>query len=344
MIGSTIAAIATLSLPLFLPVAGVSINMGLLVSVGMVVGFLSGLLGVGGGFLMTPILMMIGIPPIVAAASDTNAIVATSASGVAAHFRLNNVDFKMGGICLLGGLFGSAIGVQAVKILRAGGNADLLISIMYVVVLGGIGGFMVYSSLAKLRRGVMESRIEKAGPHPFINFMARLPFQMEFGRSGVRHSVLLPFILCSIVGIMTALMGVGGGFIMVPAMVYLLRMPAHVAVGTDLFQILFTCIGVTLMQATSNHSVDLVLALLIAAGSTIGAQMGARASRHMRGEQLLIVLGVLALVVCLKMTVGIVMAPSNPLSGDGAHAMLKAADQNAVLASVRDFVRSSLWH
>ncbi len=318
--------------------------MGLLVSVGMVVGFLSGLLGVGGGFLMTPILMMIGIPPIVAAASDTNAIVATSASGVAAHFRLNNVDFKMGGICLLGGLFGSAIGVQAVKILRAGGNADLLISIMYVVVLGGIGGFMVYSSLAKLRRGVMESRIEKAGPHPFINFMARLPFQMEFGRSGVRHSVLLPFILCSIVGIMTALMGVGGGFIMVPAMVYLLRMPAHVAVGTDLFQILFTCIGVTLMQATSNHSVDVVLALLIAAGSTIGAQIGASVSRHMRGEQLLIVLGVLALVVCLKMTVGIVMAPSNPLSGVDAHAMLKATDQNAVLASVRDFVRSSLWH
>jgi uncharacterized membrane protein YfcA len=344
MIGSTIAAVATLSLPLFLPVAGVSINMGLLVSVGMVVGFLSGLLGVGGGFLMTPILMMIGIPPIVAAASDTNAIVATSASGVAAHFRLNNVDFKMGGICLLGGLFGSAIGVQAVKVLRARGNADLLISIMYVVVLGGIGGFMVYNSLAKLRRGVMAPRMRKAGSNAFTTLLTRLPFQMEFGRSGVRHSVLLPFVLCSIVGIMTALMGVGGGFIMVPAMVYLLRMPAHVAVGTDLFQILFTCIGVTLMQAASNHSVDVVLALLIAAGSTIGAQIGARVSRHMRGEQLLIVLGVLALVVCLKMTVGIVLAPSNPLSGADAHAMLKAADHNAVLASVRDFVRSSLWH
>jgi hypothetical protein len=339
-----LAAVFAFTLPLFLPIAGVSINMGLLASVGMVVGFLSGLLGVGGGFLMTPILMMIGIPPIVAAASDTNAIVATSASGVAAHFRLNNVDFKMGGFCLLGGLFGSAIGVQAVKILRARGNADLLISVMYVVVLGGLGGFMVYNSLVKLRRGVMAPKIRKAGSNVFSTFLARLPFQMDFARSGVRHSVLLPFVLCSMVGIMTALMGVGGGFIMVPAMVYLLRMPAHVAVGTDLFQILFTCIGVTLMQAASNHSVDVVLALLIAAGSTIGAQLGARVSRHMRGEQLLIVLGVLALVVCLKMAVGIALPPSNPLSGAGGHAMLKATDHNAALVCVRDFVRSSLWH
>ncbi|MGA2961124.1 MAG: sulfite exporter TauE/SafE family protein [Candidatus Korobacteraceae bacterium] len=344
MIGLVIVAIGMLALPLLLPIAGVSINMGLLASVGVVIGFLSGLLGVGGGFLMTPILMMIGIPPIVAAASDTNAIIATSASGVAAHFRLNNVDFKMGGTCLLGGLFGSAIGVQAVKILRARGNADLLISVMYIVVLGGLGSFMVYNSIAKLRRGVMAPRMRKAGSNAFTSFLARLPFQTDFTRSGVRHSVLLPFFLCSLVGIMTALMGVGGGFIMVPAMVYLLRMPAHVAVGTDLFQILFTCMGVTLMQAASNHSVDLVLALLIAAGSTIGAQIGARVSRHMRGEQLLIVLGVLALAVGLKMAVGIVVPPSNPLSGAGGHALLKPIDHNATLARVQDFVRSSLWH
>jgi uncharacterized membrane protein YfcA len=309
----------------------------------MVIGFLSGLLGVGGGFLMTPILMMIGIPPIIAAASDTNAIIATSASGVAAHFRLNNVDFKMGGTCLLGGLFGSALGVQAVRILRARGNADLLISVMYVVVLGSIGGFMVYNSIAKLRRGVMTPRIRKAGSNAFTTFLARLPLQTEFKRSGVRHSALVPFFLCFVVGIMTALMGVGGGFIMVPAMVYLLRMPAHVAVGTDLFQILFTCMGATLMQAASNHSVDVVLALLIAAGSTIGAQLGARVSRYMRGEQLLIVLGVLALVVGLKMAVGIALPPANPLSGAGGHAMLKA-DHTAVMVCVRDFVRSSLWH
>ncbi len=342
MIGLVVVAVFTLTFPLLLPVAGVSINMGLLVSVGMVIGFLSGLLGVGGGFLMTPILMMIGIPPVVAAASDTNAIIATSASGVAAHFRLNNVDFKMGACCLLGGLSGSALGVQLVKILRARGNADLLISIMYIVVLGSLGSFMVYNSIKKLRRGVMAPRMRAAGSHGFTNFLARLPLQTEFKRSGVRHSVLLPFFLCSLVGIMTALMGVGGGFIMVPAMVYLLRMPAHVAVGTDLFQILFTCMGVTLMQAASNHSVDVVLALLIAAGSTIGAQIGARVSRHMRGEQLLVVLGVLALAVGLKMAVGISLPPSNPLSEAGGRAMLRV-DHTAVLVCVRDFVRSSLW-
>jgi uncharacterized membrane protein YfcA len=343
MIGLAIIAVFTLTFPLLLPIAGVSINMSVLISVGMVIGFLSGLLGVGGGFLMTPILMMLGISPVVAAASDTNAIVATSASGVAAHFRLNNVDFKMGAYCLLGGLSGSAVGVQAVKALRARGNADLLISIMYIVVLGSLGSFMVYNSLKKLRRGVMVPRQRKASSNAFTSFLARLPLQTEFPRSGVRHSILLPFFLCSLVGIMTALMGVGGGFIMVPAMVYLLRMPTHVAVGTDLFQILFTCMGVTLMQAASNHNVDVVLALLLAAGSTIGAQLGARVSRYMRGEQLLIVLGVLALIVCLKMAVGISLPPSNPLSGAGGHAMLRT-DHTAVLVCVRDFVRSSLWH
>jgi hypothetical protein len=231
MTGLVIAAVGTLVLPILLPIAGVSINVGVLVSVGMVIGFLSGLLGVGGGFLTTPILMMIGIPPIVAAASDTNAIVATSASGVAAHFRLRNVDFKMGGYCLLGGLLGSAVGVQAVKLLGARGNADLLISVMYVVILGAVGGFMVYNSLAKLRRGVMAPKLRQAKSNAFTTLLARLPFQTEFARSGVSHSILLPFALCFVVGIMTAFMGVGGGFIMVPAMVYLLRMPAHVAVG-----------------------------------------------------------------------------------------------------------------
>ncbi len=319
-----IAAALSLGLPILLPVAGVSINMGLLVSVGLGIGFLSGLLGVGGGFLTTPILMMIGIPPIFAISSDTNAIVATSASGVAAHFRLNNVDFKMGAYCVLGGLGGSAIGVPLVRMLRNRGEADFLISVMYIVVLGAVGGFMVYNSIRRLRSGVMTQAVHKPADNAFGIFLARLPLQTGFPRSGVRHSALLPLGLCIIVGIMTAVMGVGGGFILVPVMVYLLRMPAHVAVGTGLFQILFTCIGVTVMQATSNHSVDIVLALLIAAGSTIGAQLGARASRHLRGEQLLIVLGVLALAVCLKMVVGLVLPPSNPLSVTHLHARLQA--------------------
>jgi hypothetical protein len=326
-----IAAAVSLALPVFLPIAGVSINMSLLVSVGMVIGFLSGLLGVGGGFLTTPLLMLLGIPPVVAAASGTNSMIATSASGVAAHFRLNNVDFKMGAYCLLGGLFGSAVGVRAVKMLEVRGNVDLLISLMYVVILGGIGGFMVYNSIEKLRRGVLTPKQRPLKSNTFTTLLARLPFQAEFTRSGVRHSILLPFALCSVVGVMTAFMGVGGGFMMVPVMVYLLRIPAHVAVGTSLFQVLFTCMGTTVMQSASNHSVDVVLALVIAAGSTIGAQFGARLSRHLRGEQLLIVLGVLALAVCLKMAVGIALPPSNPLSDAAAQAMFKA-DHHAVLA------------
>ena len=303
----------------------------------MVIGFLSGLLGVGGGFLTTSILMMIGIPPIVAAASDTNAVVATSASGVAAHFRLRNVDFKMWAYCLLGGLFGSALGVHAVKLLGARGYVDLLISVMYVVILGGIGGFMVYSSIGKLRRGVLTPRERPAKSSVFTTVLTRLPFQAEFARSGVRHSILLPFALCSLVGIMTAFMGVGGGFMMVPVMVYLLACRRTWRWEPPCFK---SCLPV---WAASNHSVDLVLALVIAAGSTIGAQLGARLSKHLRGEQLLIVLGVLALAVGLKMAVGIALRPSNPLTQSGAQAVLRA-DHNLVLPLARAIVRSPLSH
>lgn len=311
---------------IFLPVAGISINMFLLIGAGAMIGFLSGLLGVGGGFLLTPILMMIGVPPTIAAASDTNSIVATSSSGVAAHFRLGNVDLKMGTVLLLGGLTGAAIGVEIIKVLRTLGNADVLIKLTYIVVLGGVGGSMFVQSLKNLRRGAIVMRAHK--PVKPSHFLSRLPFQMQFPRSHVQHSVLVPFFLCAIVGILSAIMGVGGGFIMVPMMVYLLRMPAHVAVGTDLFQIMFTCAGVTYMQATTNQTVDLVLALLLAVGSTIGAQIGARVSRLMRGDQLMILLATLALVVVAKMGVGLVVTPSNLLDvGHGAE--VKSAPQHA---------------
>ncbi|MDT8067158.1 MAG: sulfite exporter TauE/SafE family protein [Terriglobia bacterium] len=324
-----VAVVAVAAVPILLPIAGLSINFALLITAGAVIGFLSGLLGVGGGFLMTPILAMIGVPLTVAAASDTNAIVATSASGVAAHFRLKNVDLRMGTVCLVGGVFGSALGVQVIKILRASGGADFLITIMYIVVLGGVGSFTLRDSIKKLRRGVMEPKHSSRPTHR-VSMLERLPFQISFERSGVRHSLLVPFCLCGLVGIMTAVMGVGGGFIMVPMMVYILRMPAHVAVGTDLFQIMFTCIGVTLMQAATNHTVDVVLAILIAAGSTIGAQIGARVSKRLRGEQLLIVLGVLALAVGIRMAVGIVLPPANPLSPSGGHAEVQRDHRTAV--------------
>ncbi len=317
---------------ILLPIAGISINVFLLIAAGGLVGVLSGLLGVGGGFLLTPILMMIGVPPTIAAASDTNAIVATSSSGVAAHFRLKNVDIKMGSVLLIGGLCGSAIGVQCIRALKKMGNADVLITLTYVVVLGFVGSFIVRDSLKKMRRGIMATKSSKPGHTRLI--LSRLPWQMDFPRSGVRHSLLVPFMLCSLVGVLTSVMGVGGGFIMVPMMVYLLRMPAHVAVGTDLFQILFTCAGATIMQATTNHTVDLVLALFLATGSTIGAQIGARLSRLLRGEQLMIILGVLALAVMLKMAISVILSPGNPLSVAATHAALQP---------VHDSVVAHLW-
>ena len=304
---------------IFLPVAGVTINVFLLVGAGGLVGFLSGLLGVGGGFLLTPILMMIGVPPTVAAASDTNAIVATSSSGMAAHFRLGNVDLKLGSVLLLGGLAGAAVGVQVIRVLRALGNADFVITITYIVVLGSLGTYMLIESWQGLRRGSMTAAAPSARGGGGGHFLRRLPMQMQFPRSGVQHSVFVPFVLCALVGVLAAIMGVGGGFIMVPMMVYLLRMPMHVAIGTDLFQILFTCAGLTIMQATTNHTVDVVLALIIAAGSTVGAQIGARVGRLLRGDQLKIVLAVIVLVVMVKMTLDVVMTPSSLLSYAKGH-------------------------
>ena len=288
-----------------------------LVGVGAMVGFMSGLFGVSGGFLLTPILIMIGIPPTVAAASDSCQIVAGSSSGAAAHFRLGNVDVKLGTVLLLGGLAGGWIGVRVIKILRALGTADFAITITYVVMLGLIGCYMFTESLRSLRRGALVPKSHRSTRGQ--SFLSKLPFQMDFPHSQVRHSILLPFLLCGVVGILAAIMGVGGGFIMVPMMVYLLRMPMHVAVGTDLFQILFTCAGVTYMQATTNHTVDLVLALLLAAGSTIGAQVGARVGRRLRGDQIKILLASVVLLVMLKMAAGLLLAPEIHLTPVRGH-------------------------
>ena len=304
----------------FLPVAGISINIWILIGAGGLVGFLSGLLGVGGGFLLTPILMMVGIPPTVAAASDSCQIVAASSSGVAAHFRLGNVDFKMGLSLLGGGLVGAGLGVQLIKVLRYLGNADSLIMITYIAVLGAVGSSMFLASLKNLRRGRMMTKAHR--PPSRAGILKRLPFQVNYQRSNVQLSLLAPFSLAIVVGILASIMGVGGAFMMVPMMVYLLGMPAHVAVGTSLFQTLFTCAGVTYMQSTANHTVDLVLALLLAAGSTIGAQIGARMTRFLRGDQLLIILATLALVVVAKMVIGVLVTPANLLT-PAAHASLQ---------------------
>jgi uncharacterized membrane protein YfcA len=305
-------------LHLYLPIAGNSVNVLLVFGMGGVVGVLSGIFGVGGGFLMTPLLIMIGIPPTVAAASDSNQIVGASTSGTLAHYKMGNVDFKMGILLLIGGIIGGTLGVQVIKILRQMGNADFLIKVTYVLMLGFVGTYMFLESLQALRR----KEISYAAPKresTYATLAKKLPWQTRFEKSGITLSILMPLVLGSFVGVLAAIMGVGGGFIMVPVMVYLLRMPMHVVVGTSLFQILFTCIDVTIMQSYSNHTVDFVLAVILLLGSTIGAQVGARLSKSLKGDQLKILLASIVLLVMVKMLLDLLLPPHTMLAYTGGH-------------------------
>ncbi len=299
-------------------------NILLILGLGGFVGLLSGIFGVGGGFLMTPLLMMFGIPPTVAAASDSNQIVGASTSGTLAHMRHGNVDVPMGVMLLTGGIVGGTLGVQIIKLLRALGNADFLIAITYVIMLGGVGGYMFWESLQGLKKSKNRSAAEGESPAEEQevgkkSLLQRLPFQYEFKKSGCHISILLPLGFGILVGILAAIMGVGGGFIMVPVMVYLLRMPMHVVVGTSLFQILFTCVNVTIMQAYSNKTVDFVLAVLLLLGSTIGAQVGTNIGRRLKGDQLKIMLASLVLLVCAKMMAGLLLTPTIMVALKGGH-------------------------
>lgn len=310
----------SIPLHLYLPIAGNSVNIVLILGLGGAVGLLSGVFGVGGGFLMTPLLIMFGIPPTVAAASDSNQIVGASTSGTLAHFRLGNVDIKMGLLLLAGGIAGGAAGVQIIKVLRQLGNADFLINLTYVVMLGTIGSYMFVESLQSMRKAKNnDAPLKEKKESAYARILKSLPFQMEFERSGVRLSVLAPIILGIFVGILAAIMGVGGGFIMVPVMVYLLRMPMHVVVGTSLFQILFTCMNVTIMQAWQNHTVDFILALLLLVGSSLGAQVGVKLARKLRGDQLKILLASLVLLVMFEMLYELLARPEVLLAYIGGH-------------------------
>ena len=303
---------------LYLPIAGNSVNILLIFIMGGFVGLLSGIFGVGGGFLMTPLLIMVGIPPTVAAASDSNQIVGASTSGTLAHYRMGNVDFKMGILLLIGGVLGGTLGVQLIKVLRHMGNADFLIQITYVVMLGVVGAYMFMESLQGLKGAKPVTAVAKK-ESGYTRFVKALPWQMQFEKSGIELSILMPLVLGVFVGVLAAIMGVGGGFIMVPVMVYLLRMPMHVVVGTSLFQILFTCINVTIMQANTNHTVDFVLALILLIGSTLGAQFGAKISRRLKGDQLKIILASLVLLVMAKMLFGLLLKPEILLTYIGGH-------------------------
>lgn len=302
----------------YLPVALTSINIFYPIGLGLAVGILSGLFGVGGGFLMTPLLIMLGIPSTVAAATDSNQIVAASTSGTYAHYKVGNVDFKMGFHLLIGGFVGGLMGVQAIKILRAMGNADFVIKMTYIFMLGIVGAYMFIESIQNMRK----KKTEEAKPKKvsgIARFLKSLPLQTHYEKSGVTHSALIPIVFGGFVGILAALMGVGGGFLMVPVMVYVLRMPMHVVVGTSLFQILFTCIEVTFLQAYTNHTVDFILAVLLLLGSTLGAQIGAVFGRRLKGEQLRILLAGIVLIVTVKIMLEITLTPSLLLSQAGGH-------------------------
>lgn len=306
---------------IYLPIAEVSVNAFLLLGLGGLVGVLSGMFGVGGGFLMTPLLFFIGIPPAVAVATEANQIVASSFSGVLAHLRRKTVDLKMGTVLLIGGLIGAALGVLVFNYLKALGQVDLLVRLCYVVFLGVIGGLMFVESLNAIRR----SRASAGAPAPrrkHRGWIHALPFKMRFRTSGLYISVIPPLLVGITVGILAAIMGVGGGFIMVPAMIYLLGMPTKVVVGTSLFQIIFVTGFTTLLHATTNFTVDIVLAVLLLVGGVIGAQIGTQIGVKMKAEQLRILLAIMVLAVCGKLALDLLIMPAELYtlgSPDGGH-------------------------
>ena len=294
---------------IYLPIAEISVNIFLVLGLGAGVGMLSGIFGVGGGFLMTPLLIFLGISPPVAVGTEANQILASSVSGVIAHWRRGNVDFKMGLVLLAGGLIGSTFGVWLFKALRDLGQIDLVIKLSYVIFLGIIGFLMLVESLRALQRSRSPGGARrKLHQH---NWLHGLPFKMRFRKSKLYISALLPLLIGIFVGILSAIMGVGGGFIMVPAMIYLLGMPTNVVIGTSLFQILFVTGNATFLQATLNQTVDVVLAILLLVGGVIGAQLGTKLGAKMKGEQLRGLLAAMVLLVCGKLLFDLVLEPSD---------------------------------
>ncbi|EKF57755.1 permease [Agrobacterium albertimagni AOL15] len=295
---------------IYLPIAELSVNVFIILGMGAAVGFLSGMFGVGGGFLITPLLIFYNIPPVVAVATGANQVVASSVSGAISHFRRGTLDMKLGTVLLIGGLVGATIGIYIFSWLRRLGQLDLIISLLYVIFLGTVGGLMLAESLRALRRAARNEAVplKRPGQH---NWVHRLPFKMRFKKSKIYLSVIPILALGFGIGILTSVMGVGGGFIMVPAMIYLLRIPTNVVVGTSLFQIIFTTAYTTIVQAATNYSVDIVLAFILMVAGVIGAQYGVRVGQKLRGEQLRALLGLLVLAVGVRLAVELVVTPDD---------------------------------
>lgn len=296
---------------LYLPIAEVSVNAPLIVALGALVGFISGMFGIGGGFLMTPMLVFLGIPPAVAVSTMANHVAASSMSSVIAYSRRRAVDLRMGAVLAAGGIVGAVAGVELFRWLRLLGQADLVVSISYLLFLSVIGGLMLIESAgAILRRRRGETAAPRRDRRPI--WLYGLPLKMRFPRSRLYISVIPPLVLGAFVGILSAIMGVGGGFILVPAMVYILRMPAGMVVGTSLLQIIVTTALTGVLQAGRNQTVDILLAGLLILGGIVGAQYGARASYRFRAEELRAILALIVLVVGLRMGLGLFLTPTEP--------------------------------
>lgn len=295
---------------LYLPIAEMSISVIVYLALGVSVGFLSGLFGVGGAFLLTPLLTFLGIPSAVAVATSASHVVASSVSGAVTHYRRGNVDIKMGLVMLGGSLVGTYLGVGAVKILRVAGYFELTVSLMYVVFLGVVGTIILVEGINASRQvhatGIGATR--KSGQHGWIE---GLPFKMRFPRSKLYMSAVPPIIIGMFIGCMSAIMGIGGGFVLIPAMIYLLRMPTGLVVGTSLFQIVFAAALATVLHAVENKTVDIVLAVILIAGGVIGAQFGSIVGTKLRGEHLRVLLGGVILLVAARMAFELVMPPDD---------------------------------
>ena len=298
---------------IYLPIAEMNVNILLIIFIGMLVGGLSGLFGVGGGFLMTPLLIFLGIPPAVAVGTEAPHVLASSISGAIAHWRRRNVDIKMGFILLLGGIAGSTVGVNIFKILIGFGLVDLIIQLLFIFFLGLVGFSMLFESARTTIKKYRTTSTIRTKLHQH-SWLHGLPFKMRFHRSKLYISTIPPLLIGFVVGILSAMMGIGGGFIMIPAMVYILGMSTNVVVGTSLFQIIFVTANSTFFQSYLNQTVDIVLATLMIVGGVIGAQIGARLGTRIRAEYLRGALAFIVLMVCLKIFLDLTLTPNELFS------------------------------